>query len=259
VPATDAAAFLANSPERLALLRSLADGPASPGDLAATGDRSRRSVQRNLAAFAERGWVETTGGTYRLTAVGDLVAERHATYVDTLARIERFAPFYRHLDPDHAPDPDALAGARLTVATEADPQAPVHEYVDRVESLDAGRVRMLSPVLSRLFHEAHAPLAARGVYTDLVMPAPVVERARERNPAEFAAVVGSDVLSLRRTAESFRLGLTLADDRVLAAAYDEDRRLRALVASGNDALYDWAADLFERYREAADPVETADG
>lgn len=252
--AHDAARFLATSPERLALLRRLADGPASPGDLAASGERSRRSVQRDLAAFAERGWVETTGGTYRLTAVGDLVAARHAAYVDSLDRIERFAPFYRGLDREHAPPPAWLAGATLTTATEADPQAPVHEYVRRVEGLGAERIRMLSPVLSRLFHEAHAALAARGVHTDLVMPAPVVERARERNPTEFAAVVGSGAVSLRRSPESFRLGLTLADDRLLAGAYDEDRRLRALVESGDGDLYDWATELFERYREGAEPV-----
>lgn len=250
----DAAAFLAGSPDRLALLRSLADAPASPGDLAAAHDLSRRSVQRNLAAFTERGWAETTGGTYHLTATGALVAERHAAHVETLDRIERFAPFYRHLDRAHAPDPDWLADATLTTATEADPQAPVHEYVRRVEGLDAERVRMLSPVLSRLFHEAHATLAARGVPHDLVMPAPVVARARERNPAEFAAVVGSGVVSLRRSPESFRLGLTLADDRVFAAAYDDDRRLRALVESGDGALYDWALDLFEAYRERAERV-----
>lgn len=250
----DAAAFLAGSPDRLALLQSLADGPASPGDLAAAHDLSRRSVQRNLAAFAERRWTETSGGTHRLTAVGDLVAERHASYVDALDRIETFAPFYRHLDRAHAPDPDWLADATLTTATEADPQAPVHEYVRRVEGLGAERVRMLSPVLSRLFHEAHAALAVRGVHTDLVMPAPVVERARERNPAEFAAVVGSDVVSLWRSPESFRLGLTLADDCLLAGAYDADRRLRALVESENGDLYDWAVGLFRAYREAAAPV-----
>jgi predicted transcriptional regulator len=253
MPSPDATAFLANSPERLA------DGPGSPGDSAATGDRSRRSVQRDLAAFAERGWVKTTGGTYRLTAVGDLVAARHAAYVDTLARIERVAPFYRHLDRGHALDPDWLTDATLTVATEADPQAPVDRYVRCVEGLETERVRMLSPVLSRLFHEAHAPLGARGVHTDPVMPAPVIERARERDLAEFAAGVGSDGLSLWRSPESFRLGLTIADDLVPAGAYDEDRRLRALVESGDGALFDWAVDMFETYRDETEPVGAEDG
>ena len=255
MPSTDAARFLANSSDRLALLASLAEGSASPAELASAHDTSRRSVQRNLAAFVERGWAETTGGTYRLTVTGALVAEEHAGYVDALSRIEEFAPFFRYLpDPDHAPDPAWLEGAAITVASGEDPQAPVHRYVTRVERLDTGRVKMLSPVLSRLFHEAHATLALRGVHTDLVMPARTVRRARERNPIEFETVVGLGILSLYRHPEPFGVGLTLGDDRLLMAAYDDEKRLRALVESANPEFRAWASDLFDRYRERSDPV-----
>ena len=253
---TDAARFLANSPDRPALLASLSHGPASPAELASERDLSRRSVQRNLAEFVDRGWAETTGGTYRLTVTGSLVAEEHAGYVDALARIERFAPFYRYLpDDDHAPDPALLGDATLTVASEEDPHAPVHRYVTSVERLDTGRVEMLSPVLSRLFHEAHATLALRGVHTDLVMPARTVERARERNPIEFETVVGLGILSLYRHPGPFGVGLTLGDDRVLMAAYDDERQLRALVESADPEFLAWASDLFDRYRERSGPVE----
>lgn len=255
MPSTDAARFLAGSPDRLALLTSLDEGSASPADLAAEHDASRRSVQRNLAEFVERGWAETSGGTYRLTVTGSLVAEEHAGYVGALSRIEEFAPFFRYLpDPDHAPDPVWLADAEITVASEDDPQAPVHRYVTRVERLDTDGVKMLSPVLSRLFHEAHATLAIRGVHTDLVMPARTVRRARERNPIEFETVISVGVLSLYRHPEPFGVGLTLGDDRLLMAAYDDERRLRALVESANPAFHAWASDLFDRYRERSKPV-----
>lgn len=255
MPAADAARFLASSPDRLRLLRSLAAGPAAPSDLADDHDLSRRSVQRHLAAFVDRGWAETSGGTYRLTVTGALVAEEHAAYIDSLDRIAEFAPVFRHLpDRDHAPNPDWLADAALTVATDEDPQAPVHRYVTRVEGLDTDRVRMLSPVLSRLFHEAHAELAMRGTHTDLVMPAAMVERARDRNPREFETIASLDVLSLSRHPDGFGLGLTLADDRLLLAAYDDERQLRALVESENAQFHAWAADLFDRYRAESTPI-----
>lgn len=257
MPADDVARFLSNSPDRLALLRSLADGNASPSELAAGRSFSRRSVQRNLAEFADRGWVESGGGTYRLTVTGALVAEEHAAYVDALGRIEAFAPLFRHLpDREHAPDPTWLDDAALTVATDDDPQAPVHRYVASVKRLDTARVRMLSPVLSRLFHEAHATLAARGAHTELVMPAPTVERARERNPVEFLAVVRSGALSLYRCPDAFRVGLVLGDDRLLLGAYDEEMRLRALVESDDSQFHAWATELFERYRERSERVRT---
>lgn len=255
MPSTDAARFLANSSDRLSLLTSLAEGPASPAELASEHDVSRRSAQRNLAEFVDRGWARTTGGTYHLTVTGALVAEEHAAYVDALARIEEFAPFYRYLpDSDHVPDPAWLADATLTVASGEDPQAPVHRYVTRVERFDTEGVKMFSPVLSRLFHEAHATLALRGVHTELVMPARTIERARERNPIEFETVVGLGVLSLYRHPEPFGIGLTLGDDRLLMAAYDDERSLRALVESTNPEFLGWASDLFARYRERSEPV-----
>jgi predicted transcriptional regulator len=252
---SDDVQFLANSPDRLALLADLSDGPATPGDLAAADGPSRRSVQRHLADFADRGWVETSGGTYRLTVTGALVAEAHAEYVATLDRIGEFAPLFDALDDrEHAPDPAWLSEATLTVADEEAPHAPLHRYVRCVMRVDADRVRMLSPVLSRIFHEAHASLARRGVHTSLVMPAPVVERARERNPAEFVAVVGADVLTLYRSPEAFRFGLTLAGDRLLLAAYDDEKRLEALLEADGEAVAAWASDLFERYRDGATRV-----
>ncbi|WP_225336506.1 helix-turn-helix transcriptional regulator [Halomicrobium urmianum] len=255
MPADDAVQFLAGSSDRLALLTSLADGPASPSELASERSLSRRSVQRNLAAFVDRGWAETDGGTYDLTVTGALVAEKHAAYVADLERVDEFAPFFRHLpDRDHTPDPAWLADAELTVSTSEDPQAPVHRYVTRVEGLDTGRIQMLSPVLSRLFHDAHASLAIEGVHTDLVMPAAMVERARERNPIEFKGVVAVDVLTLYRHPEPFSVGLTLADDRLLMAAYDDEKQLQALVESANPAFHAWASALFDRYQESAERV-----
>lgn len=255
MPSDDVAQFLANSPDRLTLLTRLSEASASPGELASQLPVSRRSVQRNLAAFVDRGWAETTGGTYHLTVTGALVADEHADYVDALDRIEAFAPFFRHLpDRDHAPDLTWLEDATLTVATADDPQAPVHRYVTRVRQFDTERVRMLAPVLSRLFHEAHATLAARGVHTELVMPAVTIDRARERNPLEFRAVTALDVLSLYRVPDPFSIGLTLADDRLLLGAYDDEKQLRALVESTAPQCCAWASDLFDRYRDRAEPV-----
>jgi predicted transcriptional regulator len=253
---SDAVQFLANSPERLTLLRTLSEAPSSPSDIASNSSASRRSIQRNLSEFVDRGWAASNGGTYRLTVTGALVAEEHATYVDTLDHIDDFAPFFRHLPSrDSAPEPAWLADATLTVTTPEDPQAPVHRYVTSVKQFDTDRVQMLSPVLSRLFHEAHASLAVRGVHTDLVMSTPTVARARERNPLEFRAVVALGVLTLYQYPDPFRIGLTLGDDRLLMAAYDETKQLQALVESQHPQFHAWASELFDSYRRQSTLVE----
>ena len=255
----DDARFLADSPDRLALLTRLREGAAGPATLADDLDCTRRSVQRNLTAFADRSWVERGDGGYRLTTAGDLAATTHADYLDRLERLDRFAPLLRHLDADHAPPLSMLGDADLVVATPENPQAPVHTYVDRLKRFEGDTVRMCSPVLSRIFHEAHASLAMRGVHTDLVLSEATAEKARELNPLEFEAVLRVGVLDLYAHSDPVPFGLTVGEDRLLLAAYDEEGHLEACLASDDPDLLAWAGDLFERYRERSAKVELSGG
>lgn len=255
---TDDAAFLAASPDRRELLERLGADPGTPADLAADLAASRRSVQRNLQAFVERGWARKVDGEYRRTTAGGVVARTHAEYVEDLAVVRRFEALYGHVpDADHAPDPGWLVDADLASATETDPHAPLEFYVSRVGEVAGDRIRMLSPVLSRPLHRAHEPLALEGVHTELVMDEASVERARERNPAEFAVVSAVDVLDLRAHPGPIGIGLTVGDGRALVSAYDGDGNLRACVDSRDERLLEWAGDLFDRYRREAEPVSAS--
>ena len=255
----DAARFLADSPDRLALLERLREGAAGPATLAEDLDCARRSVQRNLAAFADRDWVERGDGGYRLTTVGDLVASTHAHYLDRLERVERFAPLLRHLDPADAPDPSLLGDADLVVSSPENPQAPVQAYVDRLKEFGGDEVRMCSPVLSRIFHEAHVSLAVRGVHTKLVLSEATADRARELNPLEFEAVLRVGVLDLFAHPGPVRFGLTVGEDRLLLAAYDDEGHLEACLSSPNPTLVEWGEERFEHYRERSSRVEPSGG
>lgn len=256
MPPHEDAHFLARSTDRIRLLTRLQAQPGSPSRLTDDLEISHRSVQRHLAQFVERGWAEKTAGTYQLTTAGDLVTERHADYIDALDTLETFGPFYRHLpDREHAPDPRWLENATLVVATPDDPQAPVHHYVETLEAFETETIRMISPVLSRFFHDAHAKLAFRGVHTELVMSTGTIERARELNPMEFTVVVGVDVLDLYRYPEPIEFGLTIGDGQLLANAYDEEGQLRACVEATRPALLRWANDQFERHRKRSALVE----
>lgn len=254
----EVARFLADSPDRLALLTRLRKGAARPATLADDLDCARRSVQRNLAAFVERDWVERNEGGYSLTTAGDLAARTHADYLDRLERLDRFTPLLRHLDTDHAPPLSLLEDADLIVASPENPQAPVQAYVDRLKQFEGDTVRMCSPVLSRIFHEAHASLAMRGVHTDLVLSESTTNKARELNPLEFETILRVGVLDLYAHPDSVPFGLTVGEDRLLLAAYDEEGHLDACLASDNADLLPWAEDLYERYHERSVKVEPSD-
>lgn len=253
--ADDTARFLADSPDRLALLDHLRDGPASPSTLVGALDPARRSIQRNLAAFEDRGWVERSGDGYRLTAAGDAVARTHADYLDQLGRIDEYAPLLAALDPEHAPPPDLLTG-ELVTASGTDPQAPIHAYTEWLRELDSGHVMVCSPVLSRAFHDAHAALALRGVDTELLLSESTAQEARDLNPVEFAAVLRAGPLDLFVRNDPIPFGLTLGENALLLGAYD-DGHLQACLHATDPDLLAWAESAFERLRADARRIASA--
>jgi predicted transcriptional regulator len=256
MPTDETPQFLAGSPDRREVLYYLLDSPAAPAELADELSLSRRSVQRHLSQFADRGWAEKDAGAYRLTMTGRLIAEEHRSYLAALDQIERHSGFFRFLpDGEHTPDPRWLADATVTTASADNPQAPVQHYLDSVRSFEADRIRMVAPVLSRLFHDAHAELAMEGARTELVMTESTIERARELNPAEFELVVSVGVLDLYRHADDIAVGLTIGSNRVLVGTYDDEGHLQACVESTNADCLAWARNLFDQYRDASTPVD----
>lgn len=253
----DDARFLADSPDRLALLERLRTGAASPATLAEDLDCARRSVQRNLAAFAERNWVERGDGGYRLTTVGDLVARAHVDYLDRLASLDRYAPLLYRLEPERAPDPKLLEDAELVVASESDPQAPIHAYAERLRGFEGGRLRTCSPVLSRPFHEAHTSLALNGTHTELLLSESTARRARDLNPTEFRAVLGSGAVDLYTRPEPVPFGLAVDGETLLVGAYDGEGHLEACLHGTDPELVAWGEAQFETLREGADRVRAA--
>lgn len=255
--ASDAVRFLADSPDRLKLLEQVDDGPGGPRDFAADLDQSRRSIQRNLAAFEERGWVEKRDGEYHLTTKGDVVAREHREYVTALDAVEANDQLYRHLPREIAPDPAWLGDAMVVLAEPDHPQAPVSHYVSVVESVDTDEIRMISPVLSRIFHDAHAQRVVEGVRTDLVLDADRVTAAREKNPGEFATVVAVPTFTLYRRPDPIDFGLTITDDRALLLAYD-DGQIRACLDATDPAVVNWARDQFDRVRRRSKRIRGRD-
>jgi len=201
------------------------------------------------------GWATKTDGRYELTTTGGTVVEEHTTYLEVLDRIDAFSPLFRHPpDSDHTPELRWLQDATLRSATEQHPQAPVEFYIERVRAFDGDRVRMIAPVLSRLFHRAHADLAFDGVRarslgvddrrSTRTEPDGVRRRHQRRRPHGV------------RVPDDIEFGLTLGDDRLLIGAYDGDGQLRACIESTDPDCYQWAERLFDRYVEQSTTIDS---
>jgi predicted transcriptional regulator len=255
---SDAARFLVDSPDRLDLLERLRESPGDPRDIAVDMDQSRRSIQRHLGAFEERGWVRTDEDRYALTTKGEVIARTHRESLESLETIETQGDLYEPLPTDVAPDPALLTDATVVTADRDHPQAPVSHYASVVESVETDRFRMIAPVLSRIFHEVHADRVLDGVSIELVLDTETTTAPREKHPAEFATVVSVPRYQLYRHPPSIDFGLTVADERAVLLAYGDSGQVTACADSEHPEFLTWVESLFGRYRSGAKSVSARD-
>lgn len=247
--------FLSASPHRFRLLEHLRENPCSPSDITGVLDLSRRSVQRNLSALADQNWVTKTDGRYQLTTSGALVALQYTTFLEALETIERCEPFLAHLpDSEHVPDLRWLTNAELVVVDSSCPYAPMMAYTSHLYECSTEAIRGTVPVLNRFHANVHTELLDRGVETELVLPRAAAERARSGCAADFKAALRSPGCDLYVHDGPIEVGVTLTDRRGFIGAYDDHGRLCACVHGTSPELRDWAARLYERYRDRSCPL-----
>jgi predicted transcriptional regulator len=261
--AEDDAEFLVGSPTRLALLETLEDGPARPRDLVDALDVSRASVQRNLSAFVDRGWVRRESGTYHLTATGRPVVRTTRRFLCGLEGVHRADSLFEHLPRfDDSLPPAHLADTEVAVADEGRPYAPVEHYLDWLDDLDRAdrdRIVGLAPVLSDVFDESHVELIESGVETELVIERSLVERIRSEKPEKFARSLAYEGFELYASERAIEFGLAVCGPETFLGGYDDGGRMCACGHGRDSDLRAWALDRYEHYRETATRVDPPTG
>lgn len=252
----EAVEYLSRSPVRVELLSELRAGPLTRGELRDRLDAARTTVGRNLDRMLEFGWVEETPDGYRLTALGAFLDAEFREALDAFAVGDDLAPLLERIPAEAFDlDPIHLADARVTVATDAQPLAPI----DRVTTIraDSDSLRELSSVVAadsaEQVRERMAATAPDDV-VEVVLEADTVETARS-NPdyrGTFEATVEGDAIDVYRYDGSFPFLLALLDDRVAIGVTDERGAPAALVESDAPAVREWAERRYEAYRDDAE-------
>ncbi|ELZ89381.1 helix-turn-helix transcriptional regulator [Haloferax sulfurifontis] len=249
---------LVTSPNRLAALRALDEGPATAGELQATLDTSRSTVWRVMKSLSERGWVAKSGEEYEITPLGVVVVEQLQSAISTVEAATAFAEsdLLRWLPrDDFGFNLGALASATVVAPTPSDPQAPLRLAVSHVESAD--RIRILthaaSPdVLATIHRRRNDDIDVEVVMTDGAYEA--MARS-EKTARQLADLFDAPGISLYRY-ERVPYVLSILDaDRVGMGVVDDHGRPRAVLDAEADAVVDWARSTYTRYRAEATPAD----
>jgi predicted transcriptional regulator len=237
----DDVAFLTRSPNRVAVARTLADGPRSRRELVAETDGSRVTVGRILHDFEERGWVERPDAAYELTTRGRLVVQGLLTVLDRLRAVERLDPVLPWFEADRlGVSVEAFVDAETTAPTETEP----NRHHQRIGTLGATATsaRMYSHGVTSEALGIHLAAAADGQRLTLLVTQEVVDAVRE-DPglrADFGALVGTDAF-VGTVDESLPVPfLGLFDGRCVVGVVDDRSRPVGIVESAADEVVAWA-------------------
>lgn len=239
--------------KRASVFDALSDGPLSAADLADRVDMSRSTVHRTTQSFVDAGLLEKRDSEFTLSGLGHALASELDTFrmrVDADARLE---PFFNTVGPTDVDLPvECFADARVTVPKARRPHFAVERIIDLIEESDS--MRMFSSVISPVYVDAALRAMASGTDIEVVFDGEVLDIivAEFQDQAMEGFETGRFTVHVH---DDVPFELFLFDDAIGMAAHDDHGIARVFVETDCDEAYDWANDLFERYRVEADSVE----
>lgn len=254
--APDFTFILRSDTRREALVALDKQSPLDRPEIADQVDASRRTVSRTLNTLVEEGYVQSQGGVYRLTALGDFVAGLYQDWRDQLTLAKRYRPFLANVGSDfHNFEYRSLRGANLTVATEINPYAAMDRFLSIRDG--ATQVRAVTPMTEKQCLTQTARRLRKGETFELevIVAQGVLDHARPRTKDESALeeIRAAESISRFVYPGSIETMISIVDDVAVFGAYT-DRELHALLESDAPELREHATDRIDEYRRNATPV-----
>lgn len=255
--AVDVIAFLAASDQRVAVVRALRrEGPMTRAELVERAEAARVTVSRNLERLQDRDLVVDEGGRYALTPVGELLAEEFLELVEVAGTAEELAQVLGHVAPEELDfDLRSLANADVTVASRADPYAPIDRH--RRTLTRADEARTLLPAVGSGPMEVVVERVGGGELEIEMVVSPDV--AVTLLSDTFASRVqrlfetGDYALYVYDGEVPYYLGVV--DGTVQLGVDDESGIPLALLEADAQEVRTWAEETYRRYRTAATSIE----
>lgn len=257
-PSDDDIAFLANSENRVALLRCLTDGAHARDGLVTKVGVSRVTLGRILEELDERRWITQEGQVCNITALGAWVLEEYQRFSEMIAAERRLRKvFHWFPDEEYGFHISELADAEITAVSRANASAPLSQHVRLFEN--GGRFWSFSFAITRLFldscwrHVTNEDITFEWVFTTQVLD--VLKNDPELS-SHSREMLDSGRVEYRHYEGTIPYIVFGSEETVNLRLADEEGSPTALIQSDADAVREWAESAFERYWADATPVGT---
>lgn len=249
-------AYLARSANRVALLDALASGSHTRRDLADRTGVAPTTVGRILNECQEQGWVERNAdGAYTTTATGTLVVREFAPLVDAMDTIRTLGEAAAWIPTDElSVGIEHFGDATVRRSPPNAPHDTVEYLAECFREASSGRVLTFlvapPPVVDALVEG----IVDGRLTAEIVLAGGLVEFLRDQDDPPDWADYTDDGVSVYRYDEHIPCHLFLFDARVLIMN-DRPPGGGGFVVSEDETVLAATNELFERYRDDADPVD----
>lgn len=232
---------------RAPMIEALREEPLDRHYLEQRLDISKSTVHRNTTSLAERGLVERTDGTYKLTEFGEAVAEVVATFEAEMQTTVRLAPLFDTVAGIQPRCPiNAFSDATVTTAERGDPFGPLARFVSLVEETDTLQMLDSYAVAPTYIDEIHGRVLD-GLETKVIERPDIAEDIIENYPQKCVELCASEFLTMRLH-DGLPFGLVILDSRIGVGVRDPNTGTpRVFIDTDDPEGRAWAETLFESY------------
>lgn len=257
--ALDDIAFLANSENRVAVLRTLVEGSRNHDEIRDRIGASRVTTARILRELEDRNWITRSGQDCVITSTGAWVFDEFSSVLDEVEAERRLREPLQWLPADlFSFDVRRLRDAEVVVLEESDATAIIRRILEFRRSSDQiqGMTRTVAPV----FIEADWKSTVRGdTRLEQVVTPGVLEAIRNHPPSakrvrEMLDESDVDILVLG----DIPISVGIYDGTVGIDLTDDGGIVKAGLVTDDEVVREWAIDRFERCLDEARLVSPDD-
>lgn len=237
------------------LLEALLDEPLDRRGIEERLDVSKATSHRFTRWLDERGLGERIDHRFRLTGLGEVVAEEVLRFEANVRTARRLTPLLDAICDDHDEFVvEPFADATVTVAAPEDPYRPVERFVELVRGSETFRGFNTTHMAPLVLGEFHRHIFDE-TETEIIYRPEIVARLFETYPERAQNAVERGHLRLR-TRGDFPYGLAIYDDRVGIGGYDGTTGLmEVFVDTDAPIARQWAERVYASVRADSESLD----
>ncbi|UTF55117.1 helix-turn-helix transcriptional regulator [Natronosalvus rutilus] len=254
--ALEDAAFLANSENRVAVLELLVEAPRSHDEIRDRIGASRVTTARILRELEARNWIARSGQECTATPTGEWVCDKFTRLGDEMEAERRLREPLQWLPSDLLTfDVRRLRDAELIVLEESDATAIIRRILEFRRSGD--QIRGVTRVVAPVFIENDWKSTVHGnTHLDMVITPDVLDTIRTHSTSAKQLHEMLDETNVHVSVfEDIPISVGIVDSAVGIDLTDEQGVVKGGFVTEDQAVYEWAVDLFETCRDEARPVD----